>query len=878
VKSKITTAGGEAGNQLSTFNGCFVPCLLTILGAVLFLRLGFAVGMMGMLGSLGILVFSEIVSCITITSFSAIVSNGRMEGGGAYVIISRNLGPAFGGASGLLLWITYCLNATFNVVAFVDVIVDTYIPSESSFGSSGRWFRVALASGSLLPLLAVAYIGAGSFARVNAIVFAGLAASCATVAGSLFFGSREFELPGGSLHTFTPFNTETLRDNLWPQPVASNQCAQAGAFGMGRADGSVCTLQLVFSVIFPAVVGMMEGLNLSGDLKRPERSIPLGTFWAVLAAFCIYALLIVGQAGTISREALQEDMNVLQNSTVGGGIFVVLGVATACLSTVLGSLFGAARILQAMARDELFPGLAWLGYGSPKGDEPRPAIILSYLLAQTSLFLGSLDDIAPLLTNFFLLTFCFTDLACVLLELSRTPNFRPTFRIYSWQTSLLNSMLVIAVMFYLSWIYAMCAIAAVLLVYLYLAHRFQANSEWSSIGQAFKFRWSRHNMLAMGMYKPDPKHWRPCILLLAPFKCWAQDPNFSSLIEFLNLLSRSGLLILGQAVIGENLPSDDSSNVAERECSGSASPRQTARNDLCTLVPSFRGFVQISCAPTGRLACYNLLLGSGLGSLAPDCIVVPLLTASEATQELGSEQRPALKPPVACAQEFMRVLCDTLVLRKNLLLAANFQSSHAKPWMDLGRIDLWVPWDFFMPLTLQDVGTEELFAEDCKSQAEILAHMSLILQLGHLASAQPSLQRHVRLLTAAPPGSSESDKLVTSIQVQLRRWLQWARIRHGDVQVLTNDVMPAGGEAGEMPAESTVVATATLRHACQLNRHMRKHSSDAAVLLVLLPSFVEISTTPPGLLVQQLCDLVSGLPPTLLVWNGQGSQVISSSI
>eukprot|EP00930_Biecheleria_cincta_P038858 TRINITY_DN26724_c0_g1_i1.p1 TRINITY_DN26724_c0_g1~~TRINITY_DN26724_c0_g1_i1.p1 ORF type:complete len:546 (-),score=57.53 TRINITY_DN26724_c0_g1_i1:1083-2720(-) len=530
---KITEESGEAGNKLSTFNGCFVPCLLTILGAVLFLRLGFAVGMMGMWGSLGILAFSEIVSCITITSFSAIVSNGRMEGGGAYFIISRNLGPAFGGASGLLLWMTYCLNATFNVVAFVDVIVDTYIPAESSFGDSGRWFRVAMASGSLLPLLAVAYIGAGSFAKVNAVVFAGLAASCAGVVGSLFFASREFELPGGSLHTFTPFNMETLRDNLWPQPVTSNQCAQAGAFGMGRADRNVCTLQLVFSVIFPAVVGMMEGLNLSGDLKRPERSIPMGTFWAVLVAFCIYALLIVGQAGTISREALQEDMNVLQNSTVGGGVFVVLGVATACLSTVLGSLFGAARILQALARDALFPGLAWLGYGSPKGDEPRPAIVLSYLLAQASLFLGSLDDIAPLLTNLFLLTYCFTDLACVLLELSQTPNFRPTFRIYSWQSSLLHSMVVIAVMFYLSWIYAVCAIVAFLLVYLYLAFRHQSNSEWTSIGQDMPLHVRLHATIfarqcrtfaaLFRLHAHRQAAWRATTCLLAQaLDCWPQ--------------------------------------------------------------------------------------------------------------------------------------------------------------------------------------------------------------------------------------------------------------------------------------------------------------------------------------------------------------------
>lgn len=85
-------------NKLGVINGCYVPCLLNILGAVLYLRIGWAVGMMGMMGALGILFVSQGIAYLTISSFSAIVTNGKMKGGGAYYMISRNLGPAFGGS------------------------------------------------------------------------------------------------------------------------------------------------------------------------------------------------------------------------------------------------------------------------------------------------------------------------------------------------------------------------------------------------------------------------------------------------------------------------------------------------------------------------------------------------------------------------------------------------------------------------------------------------------------------------------------------------------------------------------------------------------------------------------------------------------------
>ena len=127
-------------NQLGTINGCYIPCLLNILGAPLFLFVGFAVGMMGWLGALGLFCFAETIAYLTITSFSALVTNGRMRGGGAYYMISRSLGPAFGGSSGLLFWITYCINVTFNTRAFTDTVFQTFLPHVADVEANGQNF------------------------------------------------------------------------------------------------------------------------------------------------------------------------------------------------------------------------------------------------------------------------------------------------------------------------------------------------------------------------------------------------------------------------------------------------------------------------------------------------------------------------------------------------------------------------------------------------------------------------------------------------------------------------------------------------------------------------------------------------------------------
>jgi potassium/chloride transporter 9 len=348
LPTAVTRADKPTRNNLNTINGCYIPCLLNILGAPLFLFVGFSVGMLGWVGALGLFCFSELIAYLTIGSFSALVTNGRMRGGGAYYMISRSLGPALGGSSGLLFWFTYCVNVTFNTSAFTDTVFATWFPEyvhctlEAAHGHC--WYKVAFSTATLFVLFLIAYKGAGAFAKVNYFIFAGLVVALVVAIGSVWFSPTSKlivdsladlqyvpddlaanltnvtisyrpwawerdcpeDLPGSDHTSWCNLGldkgggnfTYGLKTTMFYHPAPSGQCDMRPH----ATVGTLCDLPHVFSFVFPAVVGMMEGANLSGDLKDPGRSIPLGTIAAVSTAFVCYILLILGQVRSNTPE------------------------------------------------------------------------------------------------------------------------------------------------------------------------------------------------------------------------------------------------------------------------------------------------------------------------------------------------------------------------------------------------------------------------------------------------------------------------------------------------------------------------------------------------------------------------------------------------
>ena len=171
---------------------------------------------------------------------------------------------------------------------------------------------------------------------------------------------------------FTGFALSTFRDNFIPSDLSSVKIRQ------------------VFAVIFPAMTGIMEGANLSGDLENPGRDLGRGTIISVLTSLTHYTLLYTFSAFVFPHDTLVENKNVFQD--IGFSPYIaVIGIFIVGFSAALGSFIGGARVLQALARDRVFSFLGCFGKGYGKGDEPRIAILLMFAFCFVCLFIGGLE-------------------------------------------------------------------------------------------------------------------------------------------------------------------------------------------------------------------------------------------------------------------------------------------------------------------------------------------------------------------------------------------------------------------------------------------------------------------------------------------------------
>ena len=603
-------------NQLGLINGVIVPCSLNILGVVLFLWLPWAVGQAGGQDVLGMFLLGETQTIFTVLSLSAIVSNGSMAGGGSYFMISRSLGPELGGAMGTLFYLSYAVSATFYAAGFGKEIQQTFFPS-----MDGAWdgmFLTLCSSLGLLLVLGVSLIGAQFFTKINTLLFALQFGSIFVAAGSIFFGTPS-NSDGG-------FQTSSLHENWKP-----------GYSNVEACDGK-CNFQKVFAIIFPAVTGVMEGANLSGDLKNPGRDIGRGTLIAVVLSFLVYMMLMVAFMGSFTRHELVTNEAIFQDACVNKYI-VVIGILVSTSSSCLGAIFGGSRVLQALARDEIFPKTKWMGQGTKRGDEPWVGVIITWAIAQLCMFVGGLDKIAPIISTFFCLSYACCNLACLLVTISGTPNFRPRFKYFTWHTCLIGLLLNIFVMFFLNPIYAGVAILVMTALFVWLIYK-APQKEWGDVRQALMFHQVRKYLLRLDTTEHG-KTWRPSVLLLV------NDLN-GPLIEFCNYLKKGGLYVLGNVVLGSHF----------NKLTKTAQRMKAALTEYIR-VEKLKAFPAVAVGRSSRSAYQNLLVTSGLGAMSPNTVVVPFIESisrgkaalvdAEVKVEVDTKSRSATASPTKSA-------------------------------------------------------------------------------------------------------------------------------------------------------------------------------------------------------------------------------------
>lgn len=392
----------------------------TILGAVMFLRFGYAVGNVGLLGALGIILLGHLVTIPTALALAEIATNRKVEGGGEYFIISRSFGPTIGSVIGISLYLSQAVSVAFYMIAFAEA----FSPFAAWFEANLGFYDPRLISipATLLLLSLALFKGAEMGVRVLYVVVVTLVISLV-----MFFLGQPVE-------GFDP-----------------------SSFALTTSGGDA--FFIVFAICFPAFTGMTAGVGLSGDLANPKKSIPLGTMAATIVGMLMYIAIVVKLAISAPEGLLRDDQLVMAQIALWGPV-ILIGLGAATLSSAIGSILVAPRTLQALGGDEGLPiqrGNAWLAAGRGAVNEPRNATVATGVIALLIVLLGDVNLVARLISMFFMVTYGSLCAISFLEHFAARPDYRPSFR-SRWYLSLFGALMCLLMMFLMDPVFAVLAL------------------------------------------------------------------------------------------------------------------------------------------------------------------------------------------------------------------------------------------------------------------------------------------------------------------------------------------------------------------------------------------------------------------------------------
>ncbi|XP_074949105.1 solute carrier family 12 member 8 isoform X3 [Phalacrocorax aristotelis] len=180
----------------------------------------------------------------------------------------------------------------------------------------------------------------------------------------------------------------------------------------------------VFGVFFPAATGVMAGFNMSGDLQKPATNIPLGSLAAIGTSWFLYMVFVFLLGAICTRQSLRYDFMIAEKVSLVGFLFL-LGLYISSLASCMGGLYGAPRILQCIAQENVIPMLTFLGHGKGPNKTPVAAICLTSLITMAFVFTGQVNILAPIVTINFMLTYIAVDYSYFSISLSYNFQQKP---------------------------------------------------------------------------------------------------------------------------------------------------------------------------------------------------------------------------------------------------------------------------------------------------------------------------------------------------------------------------------------------------------------------------------------------------------------------
>ncbi|XP_076452159.1 solute carrier family 12 member 9-like isoform X2 [Babylonia areolata] len=848
--------------NLGAWGGVFAPVALGQLGNNIFLRTGFVVGQAGLLEGLAQLALAYIILALTVLSINAISTNGAVEGGGAYYMISRALGPEFGGSIGFLFYVANILACGLYVAGFVEGVLlnfgegGSFMQNGGGLPADSQWWKYLYSSVVLFFCLVICIIGGAMFARTSAFILLVVVICTLSVFVSIFAKNQTIAvgIPSSDNTTiygyYTGLRGHNFRDNLFAN------------FTRDYTSDTKLDFATVFAILFSSVTGILNGANMSGELKDPSKSIPKGTLSAVGFTFGIYVIMTVLLAGSCERFLLQNNYVFLQQINLWPP-FVVIGIFAATLSAALGNLIGASRILEALGNDQLFWWILKPATMTTRSGNPYMAVLMSWFLVQLVLLIGSLNAIAPATSVFFLLSYASVNLACLGLELASAPNFRPTFRYFSWHTCTLALIGCMIMCFLISPIYTSIALV-LMLVFIILLHIRSLPSTWGSISQALIFHQVRKYLLMLDPRKSHVKYWRPQILLMV-----ANPRQSCQLMDFINDIKKSGLYVIGHVEVGhlENHGIDPVNEIT---------PKWLKIVDHLKI----KAFVEVTLANSVSEGFQQLVRVSGLGGMKPNTVCLgfydnspPLDTLVKTrprrrrffTREVENgtytqvesfftDIRHVERQRHLSATEYVMMIRDSLKMHKNVCLCRHFHLLDKKQMVASSAdffIDVW-PVNLFQPQMASFFDNTSLF----------------MLQIACILNMVPQWRARTTLRVFLPVNAGTDDTVhkEQKLNLFLRQLRIMARIQvvswdHLQHYLQDPSLASEGTEDGDKIQEYREVPENFLK---ALNELIVSNSSRTAVSFLYLP-IPPVDTASYAKYLSQLEGLSNNLHPTVFV-------------
>ncbi len=475
--------------KFGAFAGVFTPSILTILGVIMYLRLGWVTGVAGLAGAIAIIILAHVISVTTGFSVSSIATDKRIKAGGIYYILSRSLGLPMGGSIGITLFIGTALSIALYIVGFSDNFLSLEIV-RNLFAIENVTLNHVRITGTivLMVLVMIALVSTDTAIKTQFIILGAIVLSLVSIILGITILSPESSMGA---------------DTTIPAPTRDFSFVE------------------IFAIFFPAVTGFTAGVAMSGDLKDPKKDIPLGTIMSIGVGFVVYIGLALLFYFRVDHDLLKSDYNFLVK-IAWVPFLVILGIWGATLSSALGGILGGPRILQAVAQDKIVPGI--LGKGHGNNNEPRNALLFTFVLAELGVLIGDLNIIAGIVSMFYLAAYGFINFSFALEKWAST-DFRPSFNIPIW-VGVLGFVATFFVMVQLDVIAMLGAIAVLILIY-YLIRKKQLSlamgDVWSSVWASIL----RSMLTKMDQKQLDERNWRANILLFS-----GGSSNRPHLIEF----------------------------------------------------------------------------------------------------------------------------------------------------------------------------------------------------------------------------------------------------------------------------------------------------------------------------------------------------------